>query len=341
MNFYDLVGDYLFDDPDFISHLSTKDRNVFQKLYDEIKYLYNLATAGSKEKRQLERVKKAFEDAYRAESKASGDTKYSINDKKSLDKYSQKQYNDFGWARDTGAISKNELDDLYSKAHEKGTFKKFRQTSNGEAIIEVNDDPHATLKVNNVFAFVKGTKDNPEITRVVRVNFYDEASVDVFRKDIYERTDNRSLAAYARAMGEEAIRYYDRSSSADYRAYADRTRSQQSGSGSEGNTGDYRNGKQRVWHFEETQSDEIESNNKASSKNGVFFDGKKRKYSLSATENVTPDNRTTSPVTKEAAPKTVGEIAPIPTTAIDPNIKRVAASARNALGLKCTHGKTI
>lgn len=307
----DLVGDYLFDDPDFISHLSTSNRNVFQKLYDEIKYLYNLATAGSKEKRQLERVKKAFEDAYRADGKAelktktadsktdlkdienrikefSGkvndakvNTKYSVTDKKTIDKYSQKQYNDFGWARDVGAISKNELDDLHSKGQEKGTFKKFTQTSDGEAIVEVNDDPHAMLKVNNVFAFVKGAKDDFEITRVVRVNFNDEALVDVFRKDIYGNSGKRALAAYARAMGEEAIRYYDRSSSADYRAYADRTRTQQSGIGSEGNTGAYRNGKQRVWHFEETQSDEIESNNKASSKDGVFFDGKKRKFSLS------------------------------------------------------------
>ena len=274
----DLVGDYLFTDSDFIANLSTKNRNLFQKVFDEIKYLYKIATAGSKEKRQLERVKRAFEDAYRGESKASGDN---TNVKYSLDKYSQKQYNDFGWARDTGAISKNELDDLYSKVQEKGSLKKFTQTSDGEAIIEVNDDPHATLKVNNVFAFVKGTKDAPEITRVVRVNFFDEASVDVFRKDIYERTDNRSLETLAHFMGEEAIRYYDRSSNADYRAYTDRTRSQQSGSKSERNTRANRNGNQRVWTFEEAQSNEIESKNKASSVDGVFFNGKKRKYSLS------------------------------------------------------------
>ncbi len=66
----DLVGDYLFTDPDFINHLSTSNRNLFQKLYDEIKYLCKIATVGSKEARQLEKVKKAFEDAYRANSKA-------------------------------------------------------------------------------------------------------------------------------------------------------------------------------------------------------------------------------------------------------------------------------
>lgn len=90
----DLVGDYLFDDPDFISHLSTKDRNVFQKLYDEIKYLYNLATAGSKEKRQLERVKKAFEDAYRANGKVDGDTKNSTKYSLGLDNRQNLVYNE-------------------------------------------------------------------------------------------------------------------------------------------------------------------------------------------------------------------------------------------------------
>lgn len=76
----DLVGDYLFDDADFINNLSTKHRNVFQKIYDEIKYLCKVATAGSAEARELEKVKKAFEDAYRADNKASGDTKYSLTD---------------------------------------------------------------------------------------------------------------------------------------------------------------------------------------------------------------------------------------------------------------------
>ena len=77
----DLVGDYLFTDSDFINNLSTKHRNVFEKIYDEIKYLYKVATAGSKEARQLEKVKKAFEDAYRADNKGVSGTKYSVSDK--------------------------------------------------------------------------------------------------------------------------------------------------------------------------------------------------------------------------------------------------------------------
>lgn len=76
----DLVGEYVFSDPDFINNLSTEHRNVFQKVYDEIKYLLKVATAGSKEARELERVKKVFEAAYRADNKATAQTQYHVSD---------------------------------------------------------------------------------------------------------------------------------------------------------------------------------------------------------------------------------------------------------------------
>lgn len=79
----DLVGDYLFTDSDFINNLSTEKPTIFQKVYNEIKHLYKLATAGSKEARQLERVKKAFDKAYKQNIKGTDvDTKYSLFGKK-------------------------------------------------------------------------------------------------------------------------------------------------------------------------------------------------------------------------------------------------------------------
>ena len=77
----DLVGDYLFTDKDFIRKLSTENRNVFQKIYDEIKYLCKVATAGSREARELEKVKRAFAEAYKESGKANvkADTKYSLS----------------------------------------------------------------------------------------------------------------------------------------------------------------------------------------------------------------------------------------------------------------------
>ena len=76
----DLVGEYIFSDQDFVNNLSVKNQNVFQKIYGEIKHLLKLATAGSQEARMLEKAKRAFEKAYRENSKAQGDTKYSISE---------------------------------------------------------------------------------------------------------------------------------------------------------------------------------------------------------------------------------------------------------------------
>ena len=84
----DLCGDYLFSDTDFISRLSVKNRNLFQKIYDEVKYLAKLATSGSKEARQLEKVKHLFEQVYR-------DTKNTAQQTDGV-KYSFKGYADDG-----------------------------------------------------------------------------------------------------------------------------------------------------------------------------------------------------------------------------------------------------
>ena len=59
------MGDYVFSDADFVKSLYAGDRTVFEKVYDEVKYLSRVVAAVSKEGRQLEKVKKAFADAYR------------------------------------------------------------------------------------------------------------------------------------------------------------------------------------------------------------------------------------------------------------------------------------
>lgn len=61
----DLVGKYLFGDYEFIKNLSVNNKSLFKRLWGEIKYLCRLATAGSKEARQLEKVKHQFEKAYK------------------------------------------------------------------------------------------------------------------------------------------------------------------------------------------------------------------------------------------------------------------------------------
>lgn len=76
----DLIGEYLFTDSDFINSLSAEKPTLFKKIFDEIKYLCKAVTSGSKEARQLEKVKKTFEDAYKQKNNTATDdgVKYSI-----------------------------------------------------------------------------------------------------------------------------------------------------------------------------------------------------------------------------------------------------------------------
>jgi len=78
----DLLGDYLFTDYDFIKSLSTEKPNIFKRIYNEIKYLCKMATTGSRELRELERVKHQFEKIWRESSEENAhddsDVKFSI-----------------------------------------------------------------------------------------------------------------------------------------------------------------------------------------------------------------------------------------------------------------------
>lgn len=65
-----LVGKYVFNEYDFVKHLATNNQDLFHRAWDSIKHLYRMATAGSKEARQLERVKYQFEKAYKEVAKS-------------------------------------------------------------------------------------------------------------------------------------------------------------------------------------------------------------------------------------------------------------------------------
>lgn len=104
-----LTGDYVFTDQEFVSSLSIEQPNIFKQAYDYIKHVYKIATAGSKEARQLERAKRMFDKAYKEMSKATtgevdsnltteadSDTKYSISDNqgRQLTKEQQEYFKD-------------------------------------------------------------------------------------------------------------------------------------------------------------------------------------------------------------------------------------------------------
>ncbi|MGN0732975.1 MAG: hypothetical protein ACI4LC_02235 [Emergencia sp.] len=78
----ELVGRYLFEDDAFINQLSTEKPGLIKQILEKVKRLLNMVTAGSKEARELERVKQRFEDAYREVGKNTNQSneQYSLQD---------------------------------------------------------------------------------------------------------------------------------------------------------------------------------------------------------------------------------------------------------------------
>lgn len=83
----DLVGRLLFSDEEFISNLSTKEPNIFKKIYNYIKHIYKMATADSKQAKQLEEIKYNFDKAYKNINNKMKNNIYSIQTDNNGEKY--------------------------------------------------------------------------------------------------------------------------------------------------------------------------------------------------------------------------------------------------------------
>ena len=106
--------------------------------------------------------------------------KVSERDALDIDSYTEKEYNNYGWARDNGVLSASENARLRSMFAEavSGRSKPPKSKSN-EYMIAVGD------KVDNKIVYMKGTIDNPIITRVLEIKLNDETRIDEIRRETY------------------------------------------------------------------------------------------------------------------------------------------------------------
>lgn len=127
----------------------------------------------------------------------------------SIDNYTESQYNKFGWIRANNALTKNQWNDFNRKfAAAKNKTNTFNKTINGEQIIPVNDMVGESFGVDNVLVFAKGTYQNPNITKIIKIDLADETSIDYVRRFIYDnetRANNQTSNALKDIFGEELI----------------------------------------------------------------------------------------------------------------------------------------
>ena len=146
---------------------------------------------------------------------------YSRGISKDGETYTKEQYNNFGWAREAEAITFNELEDLHSVIKEKRSLRDYPRSLKGEYIVEVNNKPKTTLAVNNVFVFIKGSKNNPEITRVIRAEIYSNTEMEEYRDVVYgrEKGDAAAVSIFKVYEIRGVIREYLRANVSDYNRY--------------------------------------------------------------------------------------------------------------------------
>ncbi len=175
-----------------IAHLRKLGASLTQRS-DADKYLReiekNFKAAAFKDNAQAERFMKKlgeWEEKEREESL-----------RRDIANYTEKQYNDFGWARANGVLSAGQNKDYTSKFADAVNGRgKFQKTKNGEFMIPVSNVGTAFEGVNNTIVYAKGTIDNPIITRVLHIDAHDETTLSEIRSNIYafERNGIRQKA---------------------------------------------------------------------------------------------------------------------------------------------------
>lgn len=137
----DLVGDYIFTSQDYINSLA-QNRNLFQKIYDEIKYLVKQVTAGSKEERKLNKAMKMFEKAYK---------EMSVKLAKQETNTSDIQYSLTSLLQDDNINITTDINNDFFKEHETDFDK-----NNGKSHILYDNYGNKIEQTTNVYKLKKG-----------------------------------------------------------------------------------------------------------------------------------------------------------------------------------------
>ncbi len=152
--------------------------------------------------------------------KKNDDIRYS----KSIVKYTEQQYNGYGWATENRVLKKVEHEDWKSKLSALKGNLRFVKADSGSIIIPVGNE----FGINNVLVYTRGTYENPEIEKVVRINpsaygrQLNDDELDATRREIYNREKQHNWDAAEIVEGffrKGYIRIYRPEMFAPYEAY--------------------------------------------------------------------------------------------------------------------------
>ncbi len=177
-------------------------------------------------------IKQATEDTKTAPNKTRGAPEGKAS--RETGGYKKQDYERYGWAREAGIVSFNNMSDLESKLKTKKSLKDFQQSMRGEAIVAVNEHPNSTLEVNNTLLYVVGSRNFPKITKVIKINLYNETDIELVERSIYESEQqswSRASSFMANLFEAELVREYSPKDFPNYQEY--KTKSKQPSGGLE------------------------------------------------------------------------------------------------------------
>lgn len=94
-----------------------------------------------------------------------------------IDRYTEKEYNDYGWAAVNEVLSPSELRKLNTQFADILHGEQFQKSADGYYVIPVGPEN----KPQNSFVFIKGTISHPEIAQIIRIDVKNETELDIIR----------------------------------------------------------------------------------------------------------------------------------------------------------------
>lgn len=104
----------------------------------------------------------------------------------SIDNYTPETYDKYGWAYVNHVLNTEESADFFAKLSDIKNGAEINRTFDGKYIVAVGVKSGDMEGVKNVLVFTDGNYRSPSVDRVIRINLYDETSIEIVREGIYE-----------------------------------------------------------------------------------------------------------------------------------------------------------
>ncbi len=145
-----------------------------------------------------------------------------------IERYTQTEYNDYGWVAVNEVLTPSELRKLNTQFADIMHGEKFSKNKDGYYIIPVGEEN----KPQNSFVFIKGTISHPKIAQVIRIDVRSETELDVIRSVFHEHRMDTARKIAEDYFGQETVFRFAASDFGNYREIQGEARSLRRNAGS-------------------------------------------------------------------------------------------------------------